>query len=66
MNCFSSDILQRFLFCCQEEKEKMNIGIVGSDRVFCKALLGNQVMEKDLFCRNELLWEGFSSDGRVE
>lgn len=57
-------MLQGFIFCGQEEKKKMDIRVVGSDRVFCKAFLGDQVMEKNLFCRNELLWEGLSGDGR--
>lgn len=40
----------------------MNVSVVGGYGIFCKAFLGDQIMEKKLFCRNELLWEGFSGD----
>jgi len=55
MDGFTADLLQRFLFCRQKEKEKVNIGVVGRYCVFRKAFFRDQIVEKDLFCRSELL-----------
>jgi hypothetical protein len=33
----------------------MNVSVVGLDSVFCKAFLGDQVMEKELFGRIKFL-----------
>lgn len=66
MDGFVGDLLQRFSFCYKKEQEKMNISVVCLYSIFRIAFLGDQVMEKKLFSRNKLLWEGFSGDGRVE
>jgi len=65
VNGSAGDLLQRFSFLQEKNKKEMNICVVGLNSIFCKAFFSDQIMKKDLFCRNKLLWEGFSGDGRV-
>ena len=63
MNCFYVDLLQGTFFFQKKEEEEINVRVVCFDSIFRKAFLGDKVVEKKLFCRNKLLWEGFFGDG---
>lgn len=43
-------LLQRLLFFLKKEKKNINVCVVCLDSIVCKAFLGDQVMEKELFC----------------
>ena len=66
MDDVTVDLLQRFLFFLKKEKEKIYVCVVSLDGIICKAFLGYQVMEKEFFCRNKLMWKRFVDDGKLE
>jgi len=64
MDDIAGYLLQGFLFSQKKEKENINVCVVSFDGIVCKAFLSDEIMEKELFCRNKLLWKGFVGDGK--
>ena len=62
---FAVYLLQGFFFLQEKEKKDVNVSVVGFDGIVCETFLRDQIMEKELFCSNKLLWKGFASDGKL-